>query len=160
MMKTIRIASAFPIAACLAAAALLAVPADALAGREVKGNTRTNVNSGGNRNVNANANRNVNANANVNKNVNVNSNRNTNVNVNRSRDIDIDVDVDRRGHPIATAAAITATAIVVGSMVNTLPPNCSQVLVGNVMYQQCGGYWYQPQYAGSSVTYVVVNPPR
>jgi hypothetical protein len=34
------------------------------------------------------------------------------------------------------------------------------VLVGNVIYQQCGGYWYQPQYVGSSVTYVVVNPPR
>jgi hypothetical protein len=27
-------------------------------------------------------------------------------------------------------------------------------------YQQCGGTYYQPQYAGSSVTYVVVNPPH
>jgi hypothetical protein len=140
-MKNSRKALLLPLAACFAAATLLAVPADGLAGREVKGNTRTNVNS------------------NTNKNVNVNSNRNTNVNVNRN--VDIDVDVDRHhGHPIATAAAVTATAIVVGSMVRTLPPNCSQVMVGNVLYQQCGGYWYQPQYAGSSVTYVVVNPPR
>jgi hypothetical protein len=29
-----------------------------------------------------------------------------------------------------------------------------------VTFQQCGGSWYQPQFAGTSVTYVVVNPPR
>lgn len=138
-MKNSRKALVLPLAACLAAAALLAVPADALAGREVKGNTRTNVN------------------ANVNRNTNVN--KNTNVNVNRNVDIDVHDD-RRRGHPIATAAAITATAVVVGSMVRSLPPNCSQVMVGNVLYQQCGGSWYQPQYAGTNVTYVVVNPPR
>jgi hypothetical protein len=32
-------------------------------------------------------------------------------------------------------------------------------MVGNVPYQHCGNAWYQPQYAGSQVTYVVVNPP-
>ena len=32
--------------------------------------------------------------------------------------------------------------------------------VGNVTYQQCGDTWYQPQYAGTQLTYVVVNPPR
>ena len=25
---------------------------------------------------------------------------------------------------------------------------------------QCGSTWYQPQYAGTTVQYVVVNPPR
>jgi hypothetical protein len=59
---------------------------------------------------------------------------------------------------VATAAV--ATAAVVGSVVNSLPPSCSQVVVGNVAYQQCGSSWYHPQYAGSSVTYVVVNPPQ
>jgi hypothetical protein len=34
------------------------------------------------------------------------------------------------------------------------------VVVGNVAYQQCGHTWYQPRYAGSEVSYVVVNPPR
>lgn len=29
-----------------------------------------------------------------------------------------------------------------------------------ITHQQCGSTWYQPRYAGSSVTYVVVNPPR
>ena len=29
-----------------------------------------------------------------------------------------------------------------------------------ISYSQCGSTWYQPQYYGSSVQYVVVNPPR
>ena len=131
-----------PLAAIAAAAflvSLAALPGDAHAGRQVQNNTRTSVN----------------------KYVNVNKNVNRNTNVNVRRDIYIDVDVDRdHHHPVATAAAVVTTAIVVGSVVNTLPPACTQVLVGNVVYQQCGGYWYQPQYVGSSVTYVVVNPPR
>jgi hypothetical protein len=28
------------------------------------------------------------------------------------------------------------------------------------LYQQCGGAYYQPQYVGSNVQYIVVNPPR
>jgi len=108
--------------------------------------------------------------ANVSRNVsNVNVNRNvTNVNVNR----DVDVDGGRYGgwgdaccyHPAARAAAVTAaavtTAAVVGSTVHTLPPACSAVNVGGVAYQQCGSTWYQPQFAGTTVNYVVVNPPR
>lgn len=130
------------LAFALAAMLLLGFSLDAAAdkNRTVKNNTRTSVNK--------------------NTNVNVNSNKNTNVSVNSNRHVDIDVDVDRGFHPVATAAAVVTTAIVVGAVVNTLPPACSQVLVGNVVYQQCGGYWYQPQYVGSSVTYVVVNPPR
>ena len=58
------------------------------------------------------------------------------------------------------AGAAVATAAVVGSTVRTLPPSCTSVVVGGVAYQQCGPTWYQPHYAGSNVTYVVVNPPR
>lgn len=128
----------------------LATPTTAEA-RNVNNNTRTNVN------------KNVNHNVNSNRNVNVNTNRNVNVNTNRH--VDIDVDVDRRDyHPVATAAAVGATmavtSAVVGSMVRTLPPACSAVFVNGITYQQCGGVWYQPQYAGSSVQYVVINPPR
>lgn len=88
---------------------------------------------------------------------NVNSNRNVNRNVN--------VDVDNHGgccggwdddyHPVATAAAVTATVAIIGSMVRTVPANCVPVNYGGIIYQQCGSTWYQPQ--GSQ--YVVVNPP-
>ena len=118
--------------------------------RQVRNNTRTSVN----RNVNRNQN------VNVNRSRNVNVNRNVNVH----RDIDIDVDHHYHGyHPAAKAAAVTAaatvTAAVVGSIVYSLPPACSAVMVNGMTYQNCSGTWYQPQYAGSQVTYVVVNPP-
>jgi len=124
--------------------------------QRTRGSARTNVTA--------------NRNTNVNRNANVNVNRN--INVNRDVDIHRDVDVDVHGryyggccyHPVATAAAVTAaavvTAAVVGSIVHTLPPSCSAVIVNGITFQQCGGTWYQPQFAGTSVTYVVVNAPR
>ena len=110
------------------------------------------------------------ANVNHKKNVNVNRNVNKNVNVNTHRNVD--VDVHHHGgyygggccyhdnyHPIATAAAVTATAMVtsaiIGSIVNTVPSGCSTVVVNGFAYQQCGSTWYQPQ--GSQ--FIVVNPP-
>ena len=122
-------------------------------------------------------NRNVSG-ANVNRNVSgVNANRNiNNVNVNRSvNNINVDRDVDvNRGfgawgdgccyHPLAATAAVTAaaatTAAVVGSVVHTLPPACSAIDVNGITYQQCGSTWYQPQFAGTTVNYVVVNSPK
>jgi hypothetical protein len=62
--------------------------------------------------------------------------------------------------PVAATAAAVTTAVVVGSVVRSLPPKCSAVVVGNVSYQQCGATWYRPQYSGTAVSYVVVNPPR
>jgi hypothetical protein len=32
-------------------------------------------------------------------------------------------------------------------------------MVNGLTYQQCGSTWYQPQFAGTSTTYVVVAPP-
>lgn len=89
---------------------------------------------------------------------NVQANRNVNANVNRN----VNVDVDRHDHyhPVATAAAVATTAAVIGSMVYSIPPSCSSMVVNGVSYQQCGSSWYQPQYVGSQVTYVVVNPPN
>jgi len=101
----------------------------------------------------------TNVNANVNRNAHVNVNRNVNVNVNN----------EWHGggccyHPVATAVAVTAaavvTAAVVGSIVHSVPPSCSTVVVNGLAYQQCGSTWYQPQFAGTSTTYIVVNPPR
>ena len=79
------------------------------------------------------------------------------------RDIDVDVDYHHH-HPVATAvgvaAAVSVTAAVIGTIVHTLPPACSVVVVNGITYQNCGGTWYQPMYAGTQVTYVVITPPR
>lgn len=131
--------------ALVALVALAAVPSEA---RNVRSSARTNVNR--------------------NKNVNVNRNVNRNVNVNVDRDVHVHGGYYGgccyNRHPVATAAAVTATAMVtaavVGSIVNTLPPSCTMVMVNGFAYQQCGSTWYQPQIAGSSTTYVVVNSPR
>jgi hypothetical protein len=135
-----------PLAAIFLGASGL--PADAIAGKQVKNTTRTSVNK----------------NTNVNRNTNTNVNRNTNVNVNSNRHVDVDVDVDRGFHPIGTVvavgAAVVVTSAIVGSTVNSVPPSCVPVQVGAVLYQQCGSTWYQPQYAGTTVQYVVINPPR
>jgi hypothetical protein len=97
--------------------------------------------------------------------------RNTSVNnVNVSKNTNVNVNVDSRGgccnngwdndyHPVATAAAVTATVAVtsaiIGSIVNVPPAGCVPVNYGGYVYQQCGTTWYQPQGA----QYIVVNPP-
>ena len=151
------------------AIALLAETSDANAGPRARGGARTSVNhasaGGGHAAANRSASTNVNRNTNLNRNTSVN--RNTNINVHN----DIDVDVDNRwhddwhdDHPIATAAAVTTavavTAAAIGSIVYSVPPSCVTTVVNGVPYQQCGSTWYQPQYAGTSVQYVVVNPPN
>jgi hypothetical protein len=136
---------------------------EATEARQVRNTTRANVNR--NVNHNANFNRNANVNRNVNRSQNIDRNVNVNRNYNVNRDIDIDVDHHYGGyHPVATAAAVTAaatvTAAAIGSIVYSLPRSCSAVVVNGFTYQNCGGTWYQPQYAGSQVTYVVVNSPQ
>lgn len=69
-------------------------------------------------------------------------------------------DWDDHWHPLETAATVAVTAAVVGSIVRSVPPNCNSVMINGINYSQCGSTWYQPQYAGTSVQYVVVNPPR
>lgn len=151
------------------------------AGRPVRNTSHTSVNHanrGGNVNR-SNVNRNT-----VNRNANVNVNRNANVNVNRNVNVhggyygghgcygcDWDDDHDfavGAAVGLATGAVIGAaansnnnTTVVVspGTVVTGLPGGCSATIVGNVTYQRCGSVWYQPQYMGSSVQYVVVNPP-
>ena len=83
---------------------------------------------------------------------NTNINRNVNVNVNAGGGY-----YGRWGHPVARAAAFTATAVAVGTIVASLPPQCSAVAVGAVTYQNCGGVYYQPTYRGTKVQYVVVE---
>jgi hypothetical protein len=79
-------------------------------------------------------------------------------------DIDVNVDHGWDGyHPVArgvaygTAAAVTAAAI--GSVAYSLPPSCSTYPYYGYSYYRCGDVWYQPQYSGDQVTYVVVEQP-
>lgn len=111
---------------------------------------------------------NVNRNTNINRNTNVNRTTNINRDVNIHNNIDIDVD-DRlhdgwHDHPVAAAAAVTTaaavTAAAIGSIVYSVPPSCVTTVVNGVAYQQCGSTWYEPRYAGTTVQYVVVNPPH
>lgn len=63
--------------------------------------------------------------------------------------------------PVAVGLAVgVTTALVVGTAVASLPPSCTAVVVGGVTYQHCGLNWYQPQYVGTTVQYVVVDPPH
>ncbi|MDM0034452.1 hypothetical protein QTI33_20115 [Variovorax sp. J22P271] len=93
-------------------------------------------------------------------NVNVNNvNRNTNVVVTGGGGGCRNCGWDNDYHPVATAAAVTATvavtSAVVGSMVRAVPAGCVPVNYGGMVYQQCGTVWYQPQ----GGQYVVINPP-
>ena len=95
---------------------------------------------------------------------NINVNRNVNVNVDNHGCCDHYNNNWYYDHPVATAAAVTTTVAVtaaaIGSIVRSVPPSCASVVVNGIAYQQCGSTWYQPQYVGSSVQYVVVVAPR
>jgi len=129
--------------------ALIPQQADARRGNKKGGGTRTSVNRSSNKNRNVN----VNSNKSSNTNVNINNNRNRNVNV--------DIDVDRRGRRrggVWTGVAIGVTsAIVIGTIVSTLPTGCTTIIQNGISYQQCGTVRYQPQYSGNNVTYIVVK---
>ena len=156
-----------------AAAALMSLAPAMEAAAQVRGAGRTSVSRSHAGAHAANAGRNTNANRSRDRNTNVNRDTNRNRNVDRDvnrdididRDIDVDVDVDHGWgwdddrHPVAagvafgTAAAVTSA--VVGSMIYSLPPGCSPYNV----YYACNGVYYQPQYQGDTVVYVVVDDP-
>ncbi|MEA3467461.1 MAG: DUF6515 family protein [Thermodesulfobacteriota bacterium] len=53
------------------------------------------------------------------------------------------------------AAAVVGTAIVVGSIVTTLPPACNTIIVNGITYHNCSGTYYQPQ----GGQWIIVNAP-
>ena len=157
-----------PVAVALAA--LLCGPAAAHAQRVARTSVNRSASASIDRSANFNRNVDVNRNAGINRNVDVNRNLNVNSNVNVNRNADVDVDRGVWGGyggccyhtgvgaaAVATSAAVTAA--VVGTRVNTLPVGCTAVVAGGVTYQQCGSVWYQPQFVGTSTTYVVVRAP-
>ena len=114
------------------------------AGRNIKNSTRTSVNAS------------INAHAQGTSELPV-----TAVGTDRSVDIDLDVDQDRgraRAAVIPSGAVAADTSL--GSIVRTLPPGCSSTVVADIGYQNCSGTWYQPQYAGMTLQYLMVRPPK
>jgi hypothetical protein len=134
--------------------------------RQVRSQATSNVNH--NRAGNANVNNSRAGNANVNNNRNNIANNSGNRNINNVNNVNVNGDFDNGWnggwdddyHPFAAAAVIGGTAALVGSMVNSVPPSCTPVVVDGLTYSQCGSTWYQPQYAGTTVQYEVVNPPQ
>lgn len=60
---------------------------------------------------------------------------------------------------VVAGAAMTATALAVGTVVSSQPSGCGEQTVGGLTYLNCDGTWFQPQYQGGQVVYVVVAPP-
>lgn len=151
-LNTIMVAAIFFSATC----GLFPCQADA---RQAQGRTRTSVHHGGQKHNKSNINRNK------------NNNRNTNINRNQNVNVNKNVNVNVRGgggyyggyhHNVGAAVAVGAvTGLVVGSVIAaaSMPPSCTTVVSQGITYRQCGSTWYQPQYAGSQVNYIVVNPP-
>jgi hypothetical protein len=48
----------------------------------------------------------------------------------------------------------------VGNVTYVLPSECSVQVVNGITYQQCGSTWYEPQFVGDQVSYIVVSPPQ
>jgi hypothetical protein len=70
------------------------------------------------------------------------------------------------GYSSGGAFAVGAlTGLALGTAVTAAQFNASTaaktpVVVNNVTYYQVGSTWYQPQYQGGQLTYVVVSPPQ
>jgi hypothetical protein len=143
------------------AATLIATHHEAAAQRGTRGGGAAA--SGGAYRGSANANRSYNATASASR-TSVNRSAQVNQNVNVNRNVNVDVDDYHGGHygsgaGLAVVGAAAVTAAAVGSVAYSIPPSCTAVVSAGVTYQRCGNTWYQPQYAGTSVTYVVTNPP-
>jgi hypothetical protein len=83
--------------------------------------------------------------------------------LNFNRNFNMDVDNHRDYYPYAGAAGLAIGGLLaggaIGSIAYALPPSCSPVFLNGITYQQCGSTWYQPQYTGTQLNYVVVPPP-
>ena len=125
--------------------ALLVSVGPALAGTTVRGSSRTCVTRSGG----------VNRSVAVNRRTTVHGHGGGNVYIHR--DVDVDVHHGHAYHPVA--AAVVATAVI-GAILYTPPPTYTVVVVNGVTFYQSGTTWYQPRFAGTAVTYVVVAAPR
>lgn len=89
----------------------------------------------------------------------INREREINEDFNRhfNRDVDGVYDGGCCGGDMPYAAVVGGA--MVGSTVDRLGPECFDVEFNGIPLVRCGNAWYRPQYAGTSVQYVVVSPP-
>lgn len=52
------------------------------------------------------------------------------------------------------------TALAIGTVIATIPPECVTVSVKGVSYRDCNGNWFEPRYDGHTVVYIAVADPR
>jgi hypothetical protein len=64
------------------------------------------------------------------------------------------------GAGLAVVGAVAVGTAITASAFQAMSCPMAPVVVNGYTYYQCGSAWYQPTYQGSSVTYVVVNPPK
>jgi len=62
--------------------------------------------------------------------------------------------------PAAAAIVGTAAAVAIGTVIASVPPDCTNVAVNGINYKDCNGNWFEPKYNGHSVVYVAVAPPK
>jgi hypothetical protein len=63
----------------------------------------------------------------------------------------------------AVAGAVTGAAIANtynDAYIYTLPAGCVVQTISGIVYNNCGGVWYQQQFVGDDPAYVVVSPPQ
>jgi len=73
-----------------------------------------------------------------------------------------DVDADRHGCHVDVDhgyRGVVRAGVAVGTRVLALPAGCSKIVVGGIVYQNCGGVYYKPCYEGTTVVYIVVDAP-
>ena len=166
MTRILRTSLSITLGAVLCGAMVTPVHADR---KKARSSVNRSVDVDRNRSVDIDRNRSVDIDRN--RSVDIDRNRSLDVDIDRDRDIDIDrdiaIDIDRRGCCYSgwgTAAAVATTAVVtsavVGSRTYALPPNCTLMVVNGLTYQQCGTVYYQPQFVGTTPSYIVVNAPR
>nr|WP_320189715.1 hypothetical protein [uncultured Desulfobacter sp.] len=90
---------------------------------------------------------------------------NTNINVNVNHHGGGGHHDDHRHHHHDVIGGVVAgaiTGLAIGAIVTaaSMPSGCTDVVIGGIAYRQCGSTWYQPYYQGTTVQYIVVNPPR
>jgi hypothetical protein len=59
---------------------------------------------------------------------------------------------------LRAAAAAPAGSLPLGTVVETLPPDCPKTVIENVEYHQCGGNYYRATFQGDKLVYVTVQP--
>lgn len=55
--------------------------------------------------------------------------------------------------------AQSASAVPIGTMVQSLPGGCTSVVVNNTSYSDCSGVFYKAAFQGNNLVYVVVPKP-